>query len=144
MPGISIQSGGNINRQGRLAAGLHDAKPLPDYCVEGVIRIGAGVCAYAEQGINTKITSATSHPLFSVAATRVLEQHAQTQLAPHTLMQRAGLAVARLALALAPHAQSIWIACGASCVCACCSSTRVAATLKSGWLVAEVIFCMSV
>ena len=36
----------------------------------------------------------------------------QTQLAPHTLMQRAGLAVARLALALAPHAQCIWVACG--------------------------------
>ena len=59
-----------------------------------------------------KITTATSHPLFSVAATRVLEQHAQTQLAPHTLMQRAGLAVARLALALRPHAQCIWVACG--------------------------------
>ena len=59
-----------------------------------------------------KITSATSRPLFSVAATRVLEQHVQMQLAPHTLMQRAGLAVARLALALAPHAQCIWIACG--------------------------------
>ena len=33
-------------------------------------------------------------------------------LAPHTLMQRAGLSVARLALALAPHARCIWIACG--------------------------------
>jgi hydroxyethylthiazole kinase-like uncharacterized protein yjeF len=59
-----------------------------------------------------KITTATSHPLFSVTATRALEQHAQTQLAPHTLMQRAGLAVARLALALRPHAQCIWVACG--------------------------------
>ncbi len=28
-------------------------------------------------------------------------------------MQRAGLAVAKLALAIAPHAQRIWIACGA-------------------------------
>jgi ADP-dependent NAD(P)H-hydrate dehydratase / NAD(P)H-hydrate epimerase len=33
-------------------------------------------------------------------------------LPPHTLMQRAGLAVARLACAVAPHARSIWIACG--------------------------------
>ncbi len=33
-------------------------------------------------------------------------------LAPHTLMQRAGLATARLSLALAPHAQHMWIACG--------------------------------
>ena len=34
------------------------------------------------------------------------------QLAPHTLMQRAGLAVAQLAQAIAPHARTIWIACG--------------------------------
>lgn len=33
-------------------------------------------------------------------------------LPPHTLMQRAGLSVARLALAVAPHARIIWIACG--------------------------------
>jgi hydroxyethylthiazole kinase-like uncharacterized protein yjeF len=32
--------------------------------------------------------------------------------APHTLMRRAGLTVARLALAIAPHAQRIWIPCG--------------------------------
>ncbi len=59
-----------------------------------------------------KITSATSHPLFSAAATRTLERATQAQLLPHTLMQRAGLAVARLALALGPHAQCIWVACG--------------------------------
>lgn len=54
----------------------------------------------------------TSHPLHSVAATRRIEQAAAAQLAPHTLMQRAGLAVARLACALAPHAQTFWLACG--------------------------------
>ncbi len=59
-----------------------------------------------------KITSATSHPLFSAAATRTLERATQAQLPAHTLMQRAGLAVARLALALGPHAQCIWVACG--------------------------------
>lgn len=59
-----------------------------------------------------KIASAVSLPLYSVAATRELELHAAAGLPPHTLMQRAGLAVARLALALAPHAQRIWIACG--------------------------------
>ncbi len=59
-----------------------------------------------------KITTATSHPLFSAAATRMLERATQAQLLPHTLMQRAGLAVARLALALGPHAQCIWVACG--------------------------------
>lgn len=47
-----------------------------------------------------------------MAATRELEQLAASQLPPHALMQRAGLSVARLALALAPHAQRIWIACG--------------------------------
>ncbi|MEO8248898.1 MAG: NAD(P)H-hydrate dehydratase [Burkholderiales bacterium] len=51
-------------------------------------------------------------PLFGVAATRRIEQAAMAQLAPHALMQRAGLAVARLALALAPHSRTIWIACG--------------------------------
>jgi ADP-dependent NAD(P)H-hydrate dehydratase / NAD(P)H-hydrate epimerase len=53
-----------------------------------------------------------SYPLHSAAATRRTEQAAAVQLAPHTLMQRAGLAVARLACALAPHAQTIWLACG--------------------------------
>ena len=59
-----------------------------------------------------RITTTTSEPLYSVAQTRALEQIAAAGLPPHTLMQRAGLAVARLTLALAPHAQTIWIACG--------------------------------
>jgi ADP-dependent NAD(P)H-hydrate dehydratase / NAD(P)H-hydrate epimerase len=59
-----------------------------------------------------RISSDHSHPLFSVAATRQIEQQAAAALAPNTLMQRAGLAVARLALALAPHARCIWVACG--------------------------------
>lgn len=50
--------------------------------------------------------------LYSVEATRRIEHAAQASLPPHTLMQRAGLAVAQLALALAPHARNIWIACG--------------------------------
>ncbi|MDO8442522.1 MAG: NAD(P)H-hydrate epimerase, partial [Polaromonas sp.] len=58
------------------------------------------------------ISSALSLPCYGVAATRQLEQQAAATLAPHTLMQRAGLATAQLALALAPHAQRIWIACG--------------------------------
>ncbi|WP_332775276.1 NAD(P)H-hydrate dehydratase [Polaromonas sp.] len=58
------------------------------------------------------ITSALSRPLYSVAATRQIEQQAAAGLPPHALMQRAGLAVARLTLALAPHARRIWIACG--------------------------------
>ncbi|MBW8721173.1 MAG: bifunctional ADP-dependent NAD(P)H-hydrate dehydratase/NAD(P)H-hydrate epimerase, partial [Polaromonas sp.] len=59
-----------------------------------------------------KISSAQSEPLHSVAATRELERQTAAGLPPHTLMQRAGLSVARLAVALAPHAQRIWIACG--------------------------------
>ncbi|RRD57121.1 NAD(P)H-hydrate dehydratase [Comamonadaceae bacterium OH2545_COT-014] len=51
-------------------------------------------------------------PLFSAAATRRIEQAAAASLPPHTLMRRAGLAVARLALALAPHARTVWLACG--------------------------------
>jgi ADP-dependent NAD(P)H-hydrate dehydratase / NAD(P)H-hydrate epimerase len=54
----------------------------------------------------------TSYPLYSAAATRRIELAAAAQLAPHTLMQRAGLAVARLACAVAPHAQTLWLACG--------------------------------
>ena len=58
------------------------------------------------------ITPQQPHPLFNTAATRRLEQQAAAALPPHTLMQRAGLAVARLAQALAPHARTVWIACG--------------------------------
>ena len=52
------------------------------------------------------------HPLFNTAATRRIEHAAAAALPPHALMQRAGLAVARLALALAPHARTVWVACG--------------------------------
>lgn len=43
---------------------------------------------------------------------RQIEQALQADLPPHTLIERAGWAVARLALAVAPHAQRIWIAAG--------------------------------
>ena len=59
-----------------------------------------------------KISSTLSQPLYSVIATRSVERQAASALPPHTLMQRAGLSVARLALALAPHARCVWIACG--------------------------------
>lgn len=51
-------------------------------------------------------------PLHGGSATRRIELAAQACLPAHTLMQRAGLATARLALALAPHARTIWAACG--------------------------------
>ena len=59
-----------------------------------------------------RITPDRAWPLFDVAATRAIEQAAAAALPPHTLMQRAGLAIARLALALAPHGKTLWIACG--------------------------------
>ena len=58
------------------------------------------------------VTADRPWPLFDVATTRTIEREAANALPPHSLMQRAGLAVARLALAVAPHARTIWIACG--------------------------------
>lgn len=59
-----------------------------------------------------RITPHQPHPLFHTAATRRIEQAAAATLPAHTLMQRAGLAVGQLAQALAPHARTVWIACG--------------------------------
>jgi hydroxyethylthiazole kinase-like uncharacterized protein yjeF len=59
-----------------------------------------------------RIGSHQSEPLHGAHTTRAIERAAAAQLPPHTLMARAGLAVAQLTQALAPHAQSIWVACG--------------------------------
>jgi ADP-dependent NAD(P)H-hydrate dehydratase / NAD(P)H-hydrate epimerase len=59
-----------------------------------------------------RVTPDRRWPLFDAASTRAIEQAAAAALPPHALMQRAGLAAARLAMALAPHAQTIWLACG--------------------------------
>ena len=59
-----------------------------------------------------KVNFSNRQALHDIAATRQLEQQAQQALPPHTLMACAGLAVARLALAIAPHAQRIWVAAG--------------------------------
>jgi hydroxyethylthiazole kinase-like uncharacterized protein yjeF len=50
-------------------------------------------------------------PLFDAASSRSIEQAALAGLPPGTLMERAGLAVARLGLALAPHARRavVWV-----------------------------------
>jgi len=53
-----------------------------------------------------------AHPLHLLTSTRALEAAWLQQLPEHTLMQRAGQALARLAQALAPHAHTIWVACG--------------------------------
>ncbi|OGB18779.1 MAG: hypothetical protein A2W72_09440 [Burkholderiales bacterium RIFCSPLOWO2_12_67_14] len=59
-----------------------------------------------------QIDHTQAQALYSVEATRQMERAAASALPPHTLMARAGLAVARLAQALRPHARSIWVACG--------------------------------
>ncbi len=51
-------------------------------------------------------------PLFNVAHTRMLESSAPPAANGSTWMQTAGLALARLTLALVPHAKVIWVACG--------------------------------
>ncbi len=51
-------------------------------------------------------------PLHSAAASRAAEAAALAATPPHALMQRAGLAVARLALAIAPHAQRVCVLAG--------------------------------
>jgi hydroxyethylthiazole kinase-like uncharacterized protein yjeF len=59
-----------------------------------------------------RITTSSTADLFDVATTRRIESTMAATLPTHALMQRAGLAVARLAMAKAPHARTIWIACG--------------------------------
>jgi ADP-dependent NAD(P)H-hydrate dehydratase / NAD(P)H-hydrate epimerase len=63
-------------------------------------------------GLTQHISSQNQWPLYNLAQTRTIELQAQATLPAYTLMQRAGLATAQLALAIAPHAQKIWIACG--------------------------------
>ena len=58
------------------------------------------------------LPSTTEWPLFDAAHTQRIELRERAGLPPHTLMARAGDAVARLALAIAPHAQRVWVAAG--------------------------------
>lgn len=51
-------------------------------------------------------------PLFDAAATRRIEQRALARVPPGTLVQRAGLALAKLALALRPDARQVWVLAG--------------------------------
>jgi hydroxyethylthiazole kinase-like uncharacterized protein yjeF len=71
----------------------------------------AGPCAdsNAACGIQRVSGSPLSWPLHDARASRVAEVTALGQHPPHTLMARAGLAVARLAQAVAPHASRIQV-----------------------------------
>jgi hydroxyethylthiazole kinase-like uncharacterized protein yjeF len=53
-----------------------------------------------------------SWPLHTAVESRAIEQNAAAALPAHSLMARAGDAVARLAMAVAPHARSIDVWCG--------------------------------
>jgi hydroxyethylthiazole kinase-like uncharacterized protein yjeF len=59
-----------------------------------------------------RILPGAAWPLHGADATRRVEAAAAATLPPHALMQRAGQAMARLARAIAPHAHSVWVACG--------------------------------
>lgn len=59
-----------------------------------------------------KVDGRSPQALHSSEAARAIERAAQKRLPPHTLMARAGLAVAQLAMAIAPHARTVWLACG--------------------------------
>jgi hydroxyethylthiazole kinase-like uncharacterized protein yjeF len=58
------------------------------------------------------LPASRSLPLFGVERTREIEGRASASLEPYALMRRAGRAVARLAVAVAPHAERVWIAAG--------------------------------
>lgn len=69
--------------------------------------------AHAPVRVSTLLsTSPGPWPTHDSAASRTLESLAAATLPPHTLMQRAGLSVARLAMALAPHARRIDVLAG--------------------------------
>ncbi len=61
---------------------------------------------------HAQLHGAADLPLHCSAAARQLEAQSAATLPPHTLMQRAGLAVAQLALAVAPHARRIEVIAG--------------------------------
>lgn len=58
------------------------------------------------------LTTDRAWPLHDTVASRSIEAIAAAALPPHTLMARAGMALARLALAVAPGARRIWVAAG--------------------------------
>jgi ADP-dependent NAD(P)H-hydrate dehydratase / NAD(P)H-hydrate epimerase len=66
----------------------------------------------ADSGPQRIVPGDAAWPLHDVRASRAIEAAALAVHPPQALMQRAGLAVARWALALAPHARRVWVACG--------------------------------
>lgn len=54
----------------------------------------------------------SERPLFDAEASRRIEAQETERVPVHTLMRRAGEAVAQLAMAIAPHARRVWVAAG--------------------------------
>lgn len=65
-----------------------------------------------DHGRLERLSLVKEYPLHSVRSTRSLEARMAAALPSHELMSRAGRSVARLSMALAPHAKTVWIACG--------------------------------
>ncbi len=63
-------------------------------------------------GLHRVLPSSRDRALFDLAASRRIETAALAAASPGALMRAAGHAVARLALAVAPHAERIWVAAG--------------------------------
>jgi len=59
-----------------------------------------------------RVASDEQEALHGRDTTRHIEHSTAALLPPHTLMARAGLAIAQLARAVQPHARCIWVACG--------------------------------
>jgi hydroxyethylthiazole kinase-like uncharacterized protein yjeF len=59
-----------------------------------------------------RVVGSRTWALHESASCRLIEQEALATTAPHSLMRRAGLAVANLARALRPHGASCWVAAG--------------------------------
>jgi hypothetical protein len=60
-------------------------------------------CSSRLHTMNRILPPTRAWPLHGVAATRRIEADATDALPPHTLMRRAGEALAKLTLAIAPH-----------------------------------------
>ncbi|MEY4267436.1 MAG: hypothetical protein RIS90_1971 [Pseudomonadota bacterium] len=58
------------------------------------------------------VTHDTALPLYDAATTRHIEMAALAGQPSGALIRRAGLSVAKLAMAIAPHGSRVWVACG--------------------------------
>ena len=54
----------------------------------------------------------TPQPLWNAQRSKLIEQQALSQPQHPSLMEHAGLAIAQLACAMAPHARQAWVLCG--------------------------------